>query len=972
MESTNGVSVPQQHVPATVVEIKVSTGDLVAKQAPLLIYEHKVKYDPNLHLDMLNKLKKKVDSSGYFSKREMLRSPYEGKVASLSCASGDVVGYSDVLVEITVPCGHGAVFNGLCGLCGKDVSNVDTSGIPDSQANIDMFHGATGLKVSYEVAANIDADTRQSLWNQKKLSLIIDLDQTIIHARDTRDPQFESWLIANYNGPPSASSKGKESAETESPSSSTPSLPSDVGSFYLPEGPERYFIKLRPGLRDFLERVSQLYEMHIYTMGIRSYANAVAALIDPEQRYFNGRILSRDDSGSVTRKTLKRLFPIDTSMVAILDDRADVWEWSPNLIKVRPYEFFRGVGDINAGLLPAAQRTEPVSPDAPSPSLAQAEEKLSTSPSATSSTGNHPRDSNDPLVQAERNVEANGQPGSPSDGRPLLIDNDCELETIQTVLTQLHKKYYSVLDASRSPPLPDTAQLLARNRRQILGGITIVFTAAFPINQGAPPPHKNDLWQWAQSFGARCELEINERTTHVVAGKPGTEKVHAARRLRGNRSNANERGPPIVVKTNWLLESIGRWERLNETPYLWYSEDKDVVSRARQHQISNSSTSSSPHKRKDNDGFLSVQDPKHPRRQVSAIRRLKAQQQDQEAGDFDSTNTTDIEDELERQEAGLEEHEAEVNDFVKSIDWDDLEREAMEGSDSDDYGDSDDDDDDHSQPSSPGGSGNGPKSHSRMSSLSNLRTSALRQAALQRNPTKDSQHRSEITNDIQTDSSDVYADSSSECSGGSENEGGEDDIGGVLAAAERHRMKRRKTSPDTAKRRSKLAVHDGSLDIGTNTEDTDDSDSGSASAVANDLESALGGHPNGGRQRLASRLGISPNQQSILDRDNDRGDDDDDDDDDDDANFEDDVHQADAALFAGIEDRPVATLGNVVGGGDDDSQFEDTDGGHSSKGPSGIDNGDSGESEQWGEDDDDDDENFDDLINNLEEEISST
>ena len=40
----------------------------------------------------------------------------------------------------------------------------------------------------------------------------------------------------------------------------------------------------------------------------------------------------------LTQKSLQRLFPCDTSMVVIIDDRADVWEWSPNLIKVIPCE----------------------------------------------------------------------------------------------------------------------------------------------------------------------------------------------------------------------------------------------------------------------------------------------------------------------------------------------------------------------------------------------------------------------------------------------------------------------------------------------------------------------------------------------------------------------------------------------------------------------------------------------------------
>jgi RNA polymerase II subunit A C-terminal domain phosphatase len=93
--------------------------------------------------------------------------------------------------------------------------------------------------------------------------------------------------------------------------------------------------------------------MHVYTMGTRAYAEEVCKAIDPDGKFFGGRILSRDESGSkrtvlntpasladmlpgLTQKSLQRLFPVDTSMVVIIDDRADVWEWCPNLVKVIP------------------------------------------------------------------------------------------------------------------------------------------------------------------------------------------------------------------------------------------------------------------------------------------------------------------------------------------------------------------------------------------------------------------------------------------------------------------------------------------------------------------------------------------------------------------------------------------------------------------------------------------------------------
>jgi RNA polymerase II subunit A C-terminal domain phosphatase len=54
----------------------------------------------------------------------------------------------------------------------------------------------------------------------------------------------------------------------------------------------------RPGLEAFLREMSAKYEMHIYTMGTRAYAEEVCAAVDPDGKIFGGRILSRDESGS--------------------------------------------------------------------------------------------------------------------------------------------------------------------------------------------------------------------------------------------------------------------------------------------------------------------------------------------------------------------------------------------------------------------------------------------------------------------------------------------------------------------------------------------------------------------------------------------------------------------------------------------------------------------------------------------------
>jgi RNA polymerase II subunit A C-terminal domain phosphatase len=221
-----------------------------------------------------------------------------------------------------------------------------------------MFHGNTALKVSVDEASRAEDEAKRRLLSNKKLSLVVDLDQTIIHA--TVDPTVAEWQ-SDKNNPNYEAVKHVQAFQL-----------ADEGG-----GPRTacwYYIKLRPGTEAFFEEIGKLFECHIYTMGTRAYAQNVAKIIDPERKIFGDRILSRDESGSLVAKNLQRLFPVDTKMVVIMDDRADVWKWSPNLIRLPAYDFFVGIGDINASFLPK----RPDSDIPPPPKV----EKLEDAPAA--------------------------------------------------------------------------------------------------------------------------------------------------------------------------------------------------------------------------------------------------------------------------------------------------------------------------------------------------------------------------------------------------------------------------------------------------------------------------------------------------------------------------------------------------------------------------------------------------------------
>ena len=316
--------------PITVTKLLRQPGDDIEQNAPLFTYEYKsevIDYDEDKREDV-----QRIES--FYANFE---SELEGNITSLSVQKGQVITGKVRVADIEEACKHEIQFGGICANCGRDMTTVQYNSTAKNteRATVNTIHGHTQLLVSPAEASKADEEGKRRLLDSKKLSLVVDLDQTIIHA--TVDPTVAEWQ--------------------RDPSNPNYDAVKDVRAFQLvDDGPGArgcwYYIKLRPGLASFLEKISQCYELHIYTMGTRAYAANIAKIIDPERKLFGDRILSRDESGSMTAKNLKRLFPVDTKMVVIIDDRGDVWQWSPNLVKVSPYDFFVGIGDINSSFLP--------------------------------------------------------------------------------------------------------------------------------------------------------------------------------------------------------------------------------------------------------------------------------------------------------------------------------------------------------------------------------------------------------------------------------------------------------------------------------------------------------------------------------------------------------------------------------------------------------------------------------------------
>lgn len=104
-------------------------------------------------------------------------------------------------------------------------------------------------------------------------------------------------------------------------------------------------------------------------------------------------------------------------------------------------------------------------------------------------------------------------------------------------------------------PIAPAQDIIPGMKAQALRDTHLVFSGLVALGSR---PEDSEYWKLATTFGARCSAELTSSVTHLVANQAGTAKVHSARR-----------NPRVkVVYPQWLLDSVARWVRLDEQPYL--------------------------------------------------------------------------------------------------------------------------------------------------------------------------------------------------------------------------------------------------------------------------------------------------------------------------------------------------------------------------------------------------------------------
>ncbi|KAL2163770.1 hypothetical protein VTH06DRAFT_5829 [Thermothelomyces fergusii] len=568
--------------PITVVKLRKKPGDRIKKQETLMEYSYK--------------WWKEVGDSirGETWKEEQTTtvtwdSPSDGELKRWLIREGQLIASDIPAMEVKEDCSHEIQFQGLCGMCGKDMTEVNWAAETSdtARAPINMVHDQTNLTVSAVQAQRTEQELQRRLLKSRKLSLVVDLDQTIIQA--CIDPTVGEWQ--------------------KDPTNPNHELAKEVRSFQLDDGPTDlarrcwYYIKMRPGLQDFLRRIAEMYELHVYTMGTRAYAQNVARVVDPDKKLFGNRVISRDENGNIFAKSLHRLFPVSTHMVVIIDDRSDVWPRNrPNLIKVSPYEFFKGIGDINSNLLPKRQdlltsgaaaadggakkakkgrasenhEVAAAGPDDEALTQRQVEEQeralekqIKDRPLQLlqEQLDREDEEAEKATVRSDDGSESRSSSPAPQRHR-VLQDDDEELKYLEQHLTALHRAFYEEYDRNRAArrssgdvdldSVPDAGRILDQLKSTILRGKRIVLSGLLPRDVDI---YRSELGLQIMSFGAELLTKVSRDATHLVvnAAQPGREKLLQARRR-----------PHIkIVSQEWLAACFSQWKAVDETPYLY-------------------------------------------------------------------------------------------------------------------------------------------------------------------------------------------------------------------------------------------------------------------------------------------------------------------------------------------------------------------------------------------------------------------
>ena len=339
-----------------------------------------------------------------------------------------------------------------------------------------------------------------------KLRLVLDLDHTLLCS------SFAAEVAKNVKPDDANPDEGAMARAMRG-----------LKSFKLvhPEEELGMIIKLRPGLKAFLERCAQNFELCVYTHAAdERYVKAAIKAIDPGGDLVGTRFAHASSAAEDRVKSLTDVYAsfwgngedndaaagedvVDASRILVLDDSSNAWpRHKRNLIKCERYIFF---------------------------------------PESAKNFGHDPRRSL--MLHARDEVADRGL-----------------LSSLGRVFEDVSAQFKAMWAAAQAPgsagrvPKPDIRDAVDHVRKQVLGGVVLLFSAVLSKQeQQSKAYEKNRHYALAKALGAKVVFDKRDDVTHVCCPNKSTDKAGWARTT-----------GRFLVQPHWVDASHALWHRADE------------------------------------------------------------------------------------------------------------------------------------------------------------------------------------------------------------------------------------------------------------------------------------------------------------------------------------------------------------------------------------------------------------------------
>jgi RNA polymerase II subunit A-like phosphatase len=144
----------------------------------------------------------------------------------------------------------------MCLKCNEVLSSIQLNGVKSTYQYREyaLLGRGKNFKIREDFADSYIATQVEQLFDQRKLVLVLDLDNTLIHTREVGcDKRIKGTKVE---------------------------LQDELFDQYITEmAPWRYLVKCRPYLNEFMEHLLPKYQVFFYTAGIRSYGLMIMEVI---------------------------------------------------------------------------------------------------------------------------------------------------------------------------------------------------------------------------------------------------------------------------------------------------------------------------------------------------------------------------------------------------------------------------------------------------------------------------------------------------------------------------------------------------------------------------------------------------------------------------------------------------------------------------------------------------------------------